>query len=1038
MSLISTHSISRNPNLSAPAIDRSSKNEVLDFFTDSQGQQNWWTGLHPEQCPGFNKTTNTLHALPFLNLHLCTRQDVMDYFNNTWTLTEVLFSGIKHFSTYIRPPYHQLRHPKLFYYGHTAVLFVNKLRLAGLIQHPVDLYLEKVLETGVDEMSWDDMSKNEMIWPSVEQVHAYKKKIYSIVTDIIKTHPDLDLEHRKNKNILLNPDHPLWALFMGFEHEKIHFETSSVLIRELPIDLVETPKYWPELIEDNRAISSAPKNSWVKFNEQTIKYGKDKNHPTFGWDNEYGQRETHVDSFEVTQNLITNAEFYQFVKSGDYSNDIFWSDEGLLWRKFRNTKRPTFWVAYGPEGLHDYKLRTIFEIINMPWTWPAEVNFHEAKAFMKWKNAQDKSSLHYRLITEPEFKTITQNLFHQDPVVLGSKKNELPQFNYNFTHATATPVDLYPLFNNIRDAMGNVWQWAEDQFNPLAGFKTHPLYDDFSTPCFDGKHQMILGGSFISCGHEASQTARFHFRPHFFQHAGFRLARTLNGTDDNQSTKINTTKVYIHQTRKNLLSQLDNTENLYSLEQPLELSEKYIAHHYDELGQFLSHYYRQISEGSPMGEALDPDTVHVKADYQFPYQATKNFPEHGEEFSKIMDIIKNDIMPAGQKLGHKGYMAYVSGSPNPITPLATALALSINPFTGHHSLAPGFVHLEKEALRWFIDLFKFPLKSAVGLFTSGGSQANMIAMVAARNNHLKNKDIHSARFYMSDQTHHSVSKSLAFLGFPEDCIRLIKSDDSYKIKIPELELAITEDIKNGEQPVCIIGNAGTTNTGSIDDLKKLAEISKKHDIWFHIDGAYGALFALAQNGSEILSGMELADSLTFDPHKALQIPYGVGGLIVKNSVTLKYDYKSQKSYMPPSTEHSETEWDFSDFSPELSRDPRGLRVWFPIKYYGIAPFKLNIEEKLILTTKLYTELKKINGLADVTKPDLSVIAFRLDSNEATKKIMAAINKTHQFYLTGCQLKGHDYVRICLLGYRTHVQDVELLTKTIETLVKEFK
>lgn len=567
----------RNPNLSIPQLNRRSENKVMQKFGSS-----WWTGIAPEQCVGFNKAKGSLQALPLLNLEICSRQDVQDYFDNTWTLTEVLFSSLKEESTYIRSPYHQLRHPLMFYYGHPAVLFLNKLRLAGLVENPVDLYLEKVLETGVDEMSWDDMSKNEMEWPTVSDVKDYRKKIYDIVAHIIKTHPDLDLEHRKKNNINLNWNHPLWALFMGIEHEKIHFETSSVLIRELPIDLVETPKYWPELFCKSEAIlknyenaqsnvkpiagRSYPENAWVQVKGKTIEYGKDIQVPSYGWDNEYGVRKNKTSDFQVTKFLISNGEYYDFVASGAYQQDLYWEAEGQQWRKFRNTKRPTFWVAHGPEGLHDYKLRTIFEIIDMPWDWPVEVNYHEAKAYCNWKEEKDRKNkpsqnLKYRLITEAEFVTLRSDL-ESDSVLqkesyrtLETKKTE---FNFNFSYASASPVNMHKSSHDVYDLFGNVWQWAEDQFNPLDNFKVHPLYDDFSTPCFDGKHQMILGGSFMSCGHEASVNARFHFRPHFFQHAGFRMSSTLDGSEDNGAIRLVQHKEYIHPTRDNILNQMQD------------------------------------------------------------------------------------------------------------------------------------------------------------------------------------------------------------------------------------------------------------------------------------------------------------------------------------------------------------------------------------------------------------------------------------------------------------------------------------------------
>ncbi len=187
--------ITRNPNLTKERQSKPFAHELKKQF-----KENWWTGLAPENCPGFDHKTKTLHALPLLNLDICSREDILDYFNNSWTLTELLFQGIRVEEAYKRPPYHQLRHPMIFYYGHPAVLYLNKMRIAGLFSDPVNLYLEKVLETGVDEMSWDDMGKNEMEWPSVAEVHAYRKTIYNMIVNLIKSHPDL--EFRGSRNLL--------------------------------------------------------------------------------------------------------------------------------------------------------------------------------------------------------------------------------------------------------------------------------------------------------------------------------------------------------------------------------------------------------------------------------------------------------------------------------------------------------------------------------------------------------------------------------------------------------------------------------------------------------------------------------------------------------------------------------------------------------------------------------------------------------------------------------------------------------------------
>lgn len=1035
-----TVSLTRNPNLSAPQVDRSSQNEVLEKFG-----QKWWTGLAPEQCLGFDRAQKVLHALPLLNLNIATREDILAYFDNTWTLTEVLFSSLKSESTYVRPPYHQLRHPLIFYYGHPAVLYLNKLRLAGLIKDPVDLYLEKVLETGVDEMSWDDMSKNEMAWPSVETVHAYRKKIYNLIKELILTHPALDTQSMDQRG----PKSALWSLFMGMEHEKIHFETSSVLIRELPIELVETPRYWPQLASTRTpqhivkpvAGEHFPQNSWISIRGQKVSWGKDSNTPSYGWDNEYGVRTKTIVDFETTQNLITNGEYYAFVSSLAYSEDKYWSQEGLQWRKFRNTKRPTFWVAYGPEGLHDYKLRTIFEIIDMPWDWPAEVNFHEAQAFCRWKQEQDKSNLTYRLITEPEHVALRDD---QEDVVLQSRAyksyDELVYpYNFNFTKASASPVDSYPANSkDIRDVFGNVWQWAEDQFNPLDNFSVHPLYDDFSTPCFDGKHQMILGGSFISCGHEASRYARFHFRPHFFQHAGFRISRSLDGSADNGSTKLLQNQQYVHPKRAYVLDQMQNENWWKNVDQPLELNTQELQSIWGAASQQIIQFESQLKDIAPMGESLDPATNDTRKGFTVPFQATKQFPERPEPIDKLLHQVFTELAPLGQQPGQPGYMAYVAGAGNSISNLAQAIGQTINQFTGHYNMSPGLVTLEAEALKWFMDLFGFDTSTSGAIFTTGGSLANLQALTIARDTKLKGHNLALAKFYASEHVHHCVGKALAFLGFPKESLELIPLNEQFKMNSNILEQRIQSDLAQGKTPVAIIGTAGSTNTGTVDDLETLSVLAKKHDLWFHVDGAYGALFQLTLKGQKVLKGISQADSIALDPHKGLALPYGTGCLIVRDRKKMNISFAGASTYMPPSAglESNEFHVDFADIGPELSRDFRGLRVWLPIKHFGIGPFKLNLEEKIALSEYLAKELKQISDIEVFSEPQLSILTFTHKDKSKTRNLMTKINQKNHVFLSGCKIQETFVIRVCLLGFRCHFEQVQTLLADLKSALKD--
>ena len=1011
--------ITRNPNLSKNTKYTSYDHELKNEFNDS-----WWTGLPPEKCPGFDQERNCLVALPLLNLNICTREDILAYFNNSWTLTELLFQSLKVEEAYMRPPYHALRHPLIFYYGHPAVLYINKLRLAGFQKESINIYLEKVLETGVDEMSWDDMSKNEMNWPKVSAVHAYRKIVYDIVVDLIINHPDL------NQLKIHDESSPWWALWMGMEHEKIHFETSSVLMRELPIEYVETPKFWTPLHPSKNTPEVITENSWEKQLGETVTIGKPYNTESYGWDNEYGSRVVKTKDFEYTKNQITNHEYLEFINVGGYIDDKYWSEEGVQWRKFRNTKRPTFWVATGPEGSHEYELRTLFEMIPLPMSWPVEVNFHEAVAYCNWKNQIDKSHLKYRLLTEAEFVSLIPKV--KDPVLQKhafkmykgfTDYNDEYKQNFNFIWSSTKDVNS--------DLFGNTWHWLLDQFNPLEGFKINPMYDDFSTPCFDGKHQMMRGGSFMSCGHEASHWARFHFRPHFNQHSGFRMAASLDGSNDNGATFLLKSKEYVHPHRDNILNQINKKEWWKKIDQPLELDQSEMKSILEETQLQVLKYMKEMPDKSPMGEAHDPKVNGLKENFSIPYQTTKNFPAHPENYQVLMKTIFEDMAKYSQLPGHPGFAAYVAGAGNFISNTAQLIAQTLNPFTGHYMMAPGLVTLEMEVIKWFQTLVGYNEKSSQGFLTTGSSYATLSALAMARKEKIEGCDYSKVTAYASGDSHHCIAKAWAILGFKKENLRLIPLRN-FKMDTELLTLKVEEDISLGLKPFLIVATLGSTKTGCIDSLQEILPISKKHNLWLHADGAYGALFMLTAAGKELLKGIELTDSIALDPHKALSIPYGTGCLLVKNKDHMLFDYLSDDSYMPP---RPIDQVDYADITPELSRDFRGLRIWLPIKTLGIGPFQLNLEEKLKLAEWLATELNSIPELEMISKPELTILTFaHKKGDDATKKLMEQINNKGTLFLSSCSIDGRIAIRFCLLGFRLHFDRLEKAVNEIKAMV----
>ncbi|MCE5204532.1 MAG: 5-histidylcysteine sulfoxide synthase [Porphyromonadaceae bacterium] len=429
------------------------------------------------------------------------RQEIRNYFLKTWAIDELLYTQLKSDAVF----YHRgdpLRHIILFYLGHTAVFFINKLYLARIIDRRINPKFESIFAIGVDEMSWDDLDNNHYDWPPVPEVRAYRDEAKKIILQVIDN-TLLDLP--------IGWDNPFWMIMMGIEHERIHLETSSVLIRQLPLELL-TPGLFGERCPDAGA---TPENELIPVTGATIQLGKPSDHPLYGWDNEYGCREEEISGFAAAKYLTSNGEYLAFVEDGGYLTQQYWTEEGWNWRNFKQATMPLFWKKNEKE----YRLRLVAEETEMPWNWPVEVNYLEAKAFCNWKSA--KTGKAYRLPTEAEWYRL-----HQTAQLSDVTDWEQAPGNINLEYFTSPcPVDRFaqgPFF----DVVGNVWQWTETPITGYPGFRVHPMYDDFSTPTFDGKHNLIKGGSWISTGNEATLHSRYAFRRHFYQHAGFRYIQS--------------------------------------------------------------------------------------------------------------------------------------------------------------------------------------------------------------------------------------------------------------------------------------------------------------------------------------------------------------------------------------------------------------------------------------------------------------------------------------------------------------------------------
>ncbi|MHC3993854.1 5-histidylcysteine sulfoxide synthase [Thiomicrolovo sp. ZZH C-3] len=427
-----------------------------------------------------------------------TRDAIRHDFLAAFSLFESLFELLKDENVFYRRS-EPARHAMIFYFGHTATFFINKLVLAKVIDRRINPDFESLFAIGVDEMAWDDMDSARYDWPGVDAVRAYRAEVKAQVLELIDRLP---------LQLPITQQSPWWVILMGIEHERIHIETSSVLHRQMPLEYIRPSEQFSYC----EASGPAPDNGLVAIKGGSVQLGKGQKDPYYGWDNEYGSAHRDVPAFRAARMLVSHAEFLPFVEAGGYEDPAYWDEEGVRFLERSGAKHPPFWV---PKAAGGYRLRLLDREIDLPMDWPVEVNCLEAEAFCRFKSMKEGRA--YRLPTEAEWVRMLET-----STVLEGERFDDRHANINFNHfASSVPVDTFSQ-GELYDVAGNVWQWTSTPIEGYEGFEPHPVYDDFSLPTFDGKHNLIKGGSWASTGNETLRHSRYAFRRHFYQHAGFR------------------------------------------------------------------------------------------------------------------------------------------------------------------------------------------------------------------------------------------------------------------------------------------------------------------------------------------------------------------------------------------------------------------------------------------------------------------------------------------------------------------------------------
>ena len=475
-----------------------------------------------------------------------------------------------------------------------------------------------------------------------------------------------------------------------------------------------------------------------------------------------------------------------------------------------------------------------------------------------------------------------------------------------------------------------------------------------------------------------------------------------------------------------------NRELLTDLQQQssrLEPNSQALEELFDKVGNYARHHLATTHE-TPAFTQSEERSVGL---------LSSPITEGGISVDHALQLLHDHVDHEGLNIGSPRYLGYIPSGGLVHSAFGDFLAAIGGRYAGIFHSAPGAVRMENMLVRWMAEEMGYP-KMAGGYLASGGSIANLSAVITAREAHgLSGADYSQAVVYMTTHAHHCVDKALRIGGMGDTIIRRIAVDDRYRMSAQALEEAIDADRKSGLNPWLVIASAGTTNTGTVDPLIEIGSIARSNNLWFHVDGAYGAFFALCPEGQEALSGMSESHSLVLDPHKTLFLPMGTGAILVHDRECLGRAHGGRGDYMLD-VDTDQEELSPAYLSPELSKHFRGLRMWLPLKLLGVAPFRAALSEKIHLARYAYERLKEIDGIQVGPYPDLSIMTYRYvpkrgDANQFNLSLVQNLHKDGRVFMTSTRIRDTVVLRLAISSFRTHLDHVDQALQILEDHVK---
>jgi aromatic-L-amino-acid decarboxylase len=449
---------------------------------------------------------------------------------------------------------------------------------------------------------------------------------------------------------------------------------------------------------------------------------------------------------------------------------------------------------------------------------------------------------------------------------------------------------------------------------------------------------------------------------------------------------------------------------------------------------FLAEYFDQIEERRVFPD-VEPRTVNALF--------AEALPQEPSSAESVLAELEAKLLPYCTHVGHPGYMGLITPSPNPVGIIGDFICSALNQNVGAYSIGPSAVAMERRVVRWLTDLCGYDAKAG-GNLTSGGMTANFIGLKVGRDAVTGDRAQHDGiaerwAVYASEERHVSVDKAVDCVGLGRNALRALPTDEKFQVRIDALEEAIARDKKDGIRPMCIVGIFGTTNTGAVDDIRALRRIADREGMWLHADAAYGGGMLLSHEWNMRNRGLELADSITIDPHKWFYAPLDAGAVLVKDHDRLTVSFGIKPSYLTDELDRSNERYQYYVHGFEQSRRFRSLKVWMSFKRYGAKQIGEWIDNNVHQAQHLYAIAEKDPEFQAASNPPMSAICIRFKGaglNEAESKELHAevaqrVEQSGRFWMSTTELKGKTWFRINPVNFRTREEHMEELFQLLK-------